>query len=248
MSSHSGPWGKCVWRSRSFRHFCLLSCLLWGTWNCHSTFSCNKHDPFLRTPFLSFLWLFDSMPAGQFAHCVISSMCFVTKKGVRWDYPCCHHLLDLLSVSIQKRKNQYCFVGSCLVPTVFSSRTDYTERTNYKPQRGSEALVARRKGSWRVKGSVWVGIVQSSYILMMRDYQEDLDDFPTLSARNTNKQAESLVGSYRAESTDGQLHVEQLRIFLHFWMGQLLGSSMKRWLMIGWTFNLLEAEERGPAL
>ena len=36
----------------------------------------------------------------------------------------------MLSVSIRKKKNHYSFVGSCLVSTVFSSRTVYTERTN----------------------------------------------------------------------------------------------------------------------
>ena len=38
-------------------------------------------------------------------------MCVVTKKGVHLDYPRDHHLADLLSVSIQKRKNHYSFVG-----------------------------------------------------------------------------------------------------------------------------------------
>ena len=34
---------------------------------------------------------------------------------------------------------------------------------------------------------------------VMKDYEEDLDDFPY---ENREKPAESLVGSYRAESTD----------------------------------------------
>ena len=34
---------------------------------------------------------------------------------------------------------------------------------------------------------------------MMNDYEEDLDDFP---AKNKEKPAESMVGAYRAESTD----------------------------------------------
>ena len=34
---------------------------------------------------------------------------------------------------------------------------------------------------------------------MMNDYEEDLDDFPI---ENKEKPAESLVGAYRAESTD----------------------------------------------
>ena len=40
------------------------------------------------------------------------------------------HLADVLSVSIQKRRDHYSSVGSCLVSTVFSSSTVYTERTN----------------------------------------------------------------------------------------------------------------------
>ena len=34
---------------------------------------------------------------------------------------------------------------------------------------------------------------------MMKDYEEDLDDFPE---ENKDRPAESLVGAYRAESTD----------------------------------------------
>ena len=34
---------------------------------------------------------------------------------------------------------------------------------------------------------------------MMSDYEEDLDDFPV---ENKDRLAESLVGAYRAESTD----------------------------------------------
>ena len=36
-------------------------------------------------------------------------------------------------------------------------------------------------------------------ILMMSDYEEDLDDFPTFSAENINRPAESLVGANRSE-------------------------------------------------
>ena len=34
----------------------------------------------------------------------MSLVCFVTKKGAHLDYPCNHHLLELLSVTIQKRE------------------------------------------------------------------------------------------------------------------------------------------------
>ena len=47
------------------------------------------------------------------------------------------HVTGLLSVSIQKRKNHYSFVGSCLVATVFSSRTVYTESTDSTTTRGT---------------------------------------------------------------------------------------------------------------
>ena len=43
-----------------------------------------------------------------------------------------------------------------------------------------------------------IGIVQSSTILLS-DCEEALDDFPT---ENPNTTAESMVGSFRAQSTD----------------------------------------------
>ena len=116
------------WRSASFRHFCHLSCLLWET--CETVIV-----PFLATSMtllahsFAILSMSVCLKANKSVHTVISFMCFVTKKGVRWDYPCSHHLPDLLSVTIQEGKNHYSFVGSCLVSTVFSSRTVYTERT-----------------------------------------------------------------------------------------------------------------------
>ena len=60
-------------------------------------------------------------------------MCVVTKKVFVETILVVIHLTDLLSVSIQKRKNLYSFVCSCAVSTVFSSRTVYTERTNSHP-------------------------------------------------------------------------------------------------------------------
>ena len=54
----------------------------------------------------------------------------VTKKEVHWDYPCNHHLADLMSVSDQKIKIHCSFVGSYQASTVFWSRTVYTERAN----------------------------------------------------------------------------------------------------------------------
>ena len=43
------------------------------------------------------------------------------------------HLTDLLSVSTKKIKHLKVFLASCLVSTVFSSRTFYTERTKWHP-------------------------------------------------------------------------------------------------------------------
>ena len=37
---------------------------------------------------------------------------------------------------------------------------------------------------------------------MLSDFEEDFDDFPTFSTENTSEEAESVVGAYRAESTD----------------------------------------------
>ena len=42
--------------------------------------------------------------------------------------------------------------------------------------------------------------------------------------------------------------MESLRKFHHSLIGQLLGSSMRSWLMIGWILQCLEQENRGPAL
>ena len=39
-------------------------------------------------------------------------------------------------------------------------------------------------------------------ILMMSDYEEDLDDVPSFSAEIINRLAEFMVGASRAESTD----------------------------------------------
>ena len=63
---------------------------------------------------------------------------------------------------------------------------------------------------------------------MKSHYEEDLGDFPTFSAEHIP--VDSMVGAYRAESTDqwkaasGMIHYEE---FHHFLMYQLLGSSMR---------------------
>ena len=85
--------------------------------------------------------------------------------------------------------------------TVFSSRTVYTERTNQQPQSGSGAwFVAKEKGILSCTGYRVNGYCLKIPIMpMMSDNEEDLDDFP---AGNRDRPAESMVGAYRAESTD----------------------------------------------
>ena len=67
-------------------------------------------------------------------------MCVVTKKGFHSDYPCYHHLADLLSVSIQKRKNHHSFVGSCPVSLLYSRHVRFTP----KEQNDNQNVVAER--------------------------------------------------------------------------------------------------------
>ena len=47
-----------------------------------------------------------------------------------------------------------------------------------------------------------LSVFKVSTILMMSEHDEDLDDFPPFSPENINREAESMVGAYRAESTD----------------------------------------------
>ena len=100
-------------------------------------------------------------------------MCVVTKWEFLETIFGFIHLVDVLSVSILKRKNHYSIVGSCLVSIVFSSRTVTRKEQNNnhrgchilvstgvhvrqeQPQSGSGALVvSRRRGSFREQGSV----------------------------------------------------------------------------------------------
>ena len=53
---------------------------------------------------------------------------------------------------------------------------------------------------------------------MMSDYEEDLDDFPLHAAANSSERAESVVGAYRAESTDQWAAVELRQQFHHLSM------------------------------
>ena len=81
---------------------------------------------------------------------ILAFMCVEMREEVRCDHPCYHHLADVLSVSILKRKNHYNFLVSCLVSTVFSSRTVCTEGTNYQPHGGAvwEVVWVRGGPGW----------------------------------------------------------------------------------------------------
>ena len=76
---------------------------------------------------------------------------------------------------------------------------------------------------------------------MMCDYEEDIDDFPILSTENSSEKAESLVGAYRAESTDQ-------------WTAATGITTKMPPLLNGWTsgfemrLTVLEVSKRGPTL
>ena len=110
-----------------------------NVWDCHSSFSCNTYERVCALFFILFMivwkmsttaWLWTDQWV-----CTLGELFYispVTKKEIHWVHPFDHHLTDLLSVSIQKLKNHYSFVGSCLVSTVFSSRSVNTEESNYQ--------------------------------------------------------------------------------------------------------------------
>ena len=83
-------------------------------------------------------------------------------------------------------------------------------------------------------------------MLMMSDFEEDLDDFPL---ENRNKAAEPLVKSYRAESTDQWTAGSGITTKI-----PPLSDWSTSWfeyeeLTHDWSdFTVLEAEKRGPAL
>ena len=69
----------------------------------------------------------------------------------------------------------------------------------------------------------WV-LFEVPTIPMMSDYEEDLDDFPV---ENRDRAAESLIGAYRAESTDEWTPASGITTKNQpLFMSQRLGSSM----------------------
>ena len=91
----------------------------------------------------------------------------------------------------------------------------------------------------------WFGIVQSSTTLMT-DYEEASDDFPT---ENLNKPAESMVGAFRAQSTDEWTAAGGMT-----WKIPQLFDGSTSWfkyedLIEDWLdLTVLEVSQRGPAL
>ena len=84
--------------------------------------------------------------------------------------------------------------------------------------------------SCRAQNSIeWV-LFKVSTVLMMSDYEEDVDDFPTCSTENTSEKRPDLwlVHIAQDQQLDGQLQLESLRKFHHSLTDQLLSSSMRR--------------------
>ena len=85
-----------------------------------------------------------------------------------------------------------------------------------------------------------------STIPMMIDHEEDLDDFPV---ENRNKPAESLVGAYRAESTNQWTAGSGITTKIPPLFDGSTSWFKYEELIDDWLdLTVLEAEKRGPAL
>ena len=84
---------------------------------------------------------------------------------------------------------------------------------------------------------------------MMSDYEEDLDDFPTFSTENISRPYESMVGAYRAESTDQWRAASGITTKIPPLLFNGSTSSFKYEELIDeWLgFAVLDAGKRGPA-
>ena len=81
----------------------------------------------------------------------------------------------------------------------------------------------------------------------MTDYEEDLGDFPTFSAENTL--AESMVGAYRAESTDQWTATSGINTKISPLFDGSTSWFKYEELIDDWLdLTVLEARKRGPAL
>ena len=84
---------------------------------------------------------------------------------------------------------------------------------------------------------------------MMSDYEEDLDDCPTFSAENISRPAETLVGAYRAESTDQWTAASGFTTKIPPLFDGSTSCFKNEELIDDWLgLTLLDAGKRGPAL
>ena len=88
-----------------------------------------------------------------------------------------------------------------------------------------------------------------STILMMSDYEEDLHDIPPFLAENINREAGSMVGAYRAESTDQRTRATGITTKIPPLFNGSTSWFKYEELIDDWLdLTLLEAGKRGPAL
>ena len=80
----------------------------------------------------------------------------------------------------------------------------------------------------------------------LNDNEEDLDDFP---AKNREKPAESMVGTYRAESTDACTAGSGITTKIPSFFDGSTSCLKYEELIVDWLdLTVLEAEKRGPTL
>ena len=109
------------------------------------------------------------------AHCVISFMCVVTKNGISLRLSLLPVILPTCCQYRSRRERIFTVLWILVQCLLYSPHVRFTQ----KEQNNDHKVVAER----------W----------LLQEEEEDLDDFPT---ENFNKQADSMVGTFRAESTD----------------------------------------------
>ena len=83
----------------------------------------------------------------------------------------------------------------------------------------------------------------------LSEYEEDFDDFPTFSAENINRQTESMVGAYRAESTEQWTAASGITTKMPPLFGGPTSWFKYEELIDDWLdLTVLEAGKQGPAL
>ena len=110
-------------------------------------------------------------------------------------------------------------------------------------------VVARRRGSCRIRGSAeWI-LFKVSTLLMMSDYDEDLDDFqPSQQKTQTDQPNLCLDHIAQNQQINGQLQVESLQKFHHFFDGPTSWFKYEE-LVDDWLdLTVLETGKRGSAL